>query len=89
MDAAKTRMEASFPGASKVFVAGDFNDWDPEARRLKRVRKGEDTFFAVLDLEPGRYEFKYVVDGEWVCCPTSPKVANDQGTSNSVLEICE
>lgn len=86
---AKVRLEASFPGASKVFIAGDFNDWAAEARRLKRVRKGEDLFFAVLDLEPGRYEFKYVVDGEWVCCPKSPKVPNDQGTKNSVLEVTE
>lgn len=84
---AKVRLEANFPGANKVFVAGDFNGWDAESRRLKRVRKGEDLFCAVLDLEPGRYEFKYVVDGEWVCCPSSPTVPNDQGTHNSVLVV--
>jgi len=83
------RFEIECPGANAVYLAGDFNDWDPEARRMKRVRKGEPRFVAVLDLPPGRYEFKYVVDGEWMCCPHAPRVRNNQGTENSVVEVVE
>jgi len=54
---------------------------------MTRVRKGKDTFVAVLDLAPGRHEFKYVVDGEWKCCPHAPRVPNDQGTENSLIEV--
>ena len=62
---AVVRFEAECPGASKVCMVGDFNNWDPEARRMKRVRKGEDVFVALVELEPGRQEFKLVIDGEW------------------------
>jgi 1,4-alpha-glucan branching enzyme len=84
---AKARFEVNCPGAREVFLAGEFNDWDPAARRMKRVRKGGDAFVAVLDLDPGRYEFKYVADGEWHCSPDSPRVPNEQGTENSVIEV--
>ena len=83
----KVRFQADFVDAREVFIAGDFNGWDPTARRLKRVKKGRPTFVALIDLEPGRYEFKYVVDGAWVCCPCSARVPNDQGTSNSVVDV--
>jgi 1,4-alpha-glucan branching enzyme len=85
----KVRFEASFPGAKAVFVAGDFNEWDASARRMKRVKKGEDGFLAVLELEPGRYEFKYVVDGEWVCCPCAERVTTEDGFENSVVVVEE
>lgn len=86
---AKTRFSAEFPGAQRVFLAGDFNGWDPEARRMKRARKGEDVFVAVVDLEAGRHEFKYVVDGEWVCDPDLPRVPDGMGADNSVIEVSE
>ena len=83
----KVRFCVECPGARAVYIAGCFNGWDPTARRMKRVRKGKDEFVAVLELEPGRHEFRYVVDGEWVCCPSAPRVPNDQGTENSVVEV--
>jgi 1,4-alpha-glucan branching enzyme len=89
MNMAKARFEGEFPGAKSVFLTGDFNDWDGTARKMKRVKKGEDLFLAVLDLDPGRYEFKYVVDGEWVCCPTAPRVTTDAGFENSLVEVVE
>jgi 1,4-alpha-glucan branching enzyme len=84
----KTRFEFTCPGADKVFLAGEFNAWSPQAQRLKRVKKGEDTFVALVDLAPGRYEYKYVVDGEWRCSPDAPCVPNEFGTENSVIEVC-
>lgn len=83
----KVRFCVHCPGAKTVYLAGSFNDWDPSAWGMKRVKRGEDTFVAVVDLAPGRYEFKYVVDGEWMCCPDAPRVPNDHGTENSVIEV--
>lgn len=85
----RMRFEVECPGARRVCLAGDFNDWDMEARRMKRVRKGEDLFVANMNLEPGTYQYKYVVDGEWRCCPTAPRVVTDDGIENSVIEVCE
>jgi len=86
---AKVRFAVECPGAKKVFLAGDFNGWDPQARRMKRERRGSDVFVAVLDLPPARYEYKYVVDGEWVCCPVAPRVSNAFGTQNSVIVVTD
>jgi len=56
---------------------------------MKRERRGSDVFVAVLDLPPARYEYKYVVDGEWVCCPVAPRVSNAFGTQNSVIVVTD
>ena len=50
-------------------------------RRYERV-------VALVDLEPGCYQYKYVVDDAWVCAPEGPRVQNDQGSENSVIEVC-
>ena len=82
----KIRFGVECPGAKTVHLAGEFNQWQPW--RMRRARKGKDVFVVVLALEPGRYEFKYVVDGEWVCCPHAERVPNAFGTENSVIEVC-
>ncbi|NLO73943.1 MAG: hypothetical protein GX100_07540 [candidate division WS1 bacterium] len=84
---AKVRFTYTCPGAQKVCIAGDWNGWCPDGQRMRRVKKGEDTFVALVDLEPGCYQYKYVVDDEWVCAPEGPRVQNDQGTENSVAEV--
>ena len=81
------RFEIESPKAQKVFVAGDFNDWDPTAQRLRRPRKGAGVFVGLVEMPPGRHEFKYAVDGDWVCCQQAPRVANEFGTDNSVIEV--
>lgn len=50
------------PDASEVFVAGEFNEWDPTGIPMKKLKNG--TFKTVVDLETGRdYAFRYVIDG--------------------------
>ena len=73
-------------------MAGDFNAWNTEATPMKKGRGGK--WAVYLDLPPGRYEYKFVVDGEWCCepgCGASGKcaqcVVNEFGTMNRVVEI--
>ena len=74
------------PEASQVCVAGTFNDWDPEARPLKQDKKG--TWRTWTSLEPGRYEYRFVVDGEWREDPACAETCdNSFGTCNSVLRL--
>jgi 1,4-alpha-glucan branching enzyme len=41
-----------------------------------------------VDLAPGRYQYKFVVDGEWIPDPLAREHAwNHHGTLNSVLEV--
>ena len=86
---AKVRFEVEFQGAKRVYIAGTFNAWEPAQRRMKRLKKGEDKFIAVLELEPGVWEYKYVVDDEWQCCPCASKAINELGTENSLVEVTE
>ena len=84
----KTRFSVECPQAASVYLSGDFNGWRPHAQQLKRVRKGTDLFVALVALPAGRHELKYVVDGEWLCCPQSASVSNEHGTCNSVIDVC-
>ncbi|HJN14785.1 MAG TPA: glycogen-binding domain-containing protein [Armatimonadota bacterium] len=86
---AATRFEIESAGAREVYLTGDFNGWDPSARRMRRIRKRWDKFVTVVELPAGRHEFKFVIDGEWTCCPDAPRVTNNKGTENSVVEVTE
>ncbi|NNK88901.1 MAG: glycoside hydrolase [Flavobacteriaceae bacterium] len=51
--------------ADKVAVVGTFNSWDTKATNLKKLKNG--TFKGTVDLEKDNsYEFRYLVDGEYV-----------------------
>ena len=92
-----TRGPAAFsvvaPDAHDVFLAGSFNDWDPHATRMKL--NGAGAWTAEVALDPGRHEYKFVVDGEWCCeagcdraysgCPKC--VPNAFGTMNRVATV--
>jgi chromosome partitioning protein len=71
------------PQAYEVYVAGDFNDWTPE--RTPMEPKGR-IWRAVLPLPPGRYRYRYVVDGEWRSDPMNPlTVPSAYGGDDSLL----
>lgn len=78
--------EFDSPDAGDVFVAGEFNAWSQDADRLE---KGDDGVFrTTLELEPGKYEYKFVVDGTWVEDPANPDVVEDPyGGKNSVITV--
>jgi len=47
---------------SRVCVVGDFNDWDPEATPMTRLKSG--SWKATVDLPVDRtYAFRYLIDG--------------------------
>lgn len=51
--------------AKKVTVTGDWNKWSVKATPLKKLKNG--TFKGTVDLPSDKsYEFKYVVDGNYV-----------------------
>ncbi|GMV96431.1 MAG: AAA family ATPase [Phycisphaerae bacterium] len=78
---------AHAPGAQDVCVAGDFNNWQPRATpMLKNGREG--CFHALLPLRPGRYCYRFVVDGQWRHDDHNTYVeANPFGELNSVVEV--
>lgn len=74
------------PGA-EVFVAGTFNDWNPQEIRLKA--NGNDAVYAgIVTVAPGEHEYKFVVNGQWMVDPNnSDWRPNEFGSLNSVLRV--
>ena len=74
------------PDAGQVFLAGSFNNWSANATAMKRDDAGYWT--VVLSLAPGKYEYKFVVDGAWITDLDNPNSKPDPyGGMNSVVEI--
>jgi len=75
------------PKANKVMLAGSFNNWNHTNAPLKRVNK-EGLWTKNMALNPGRYEYKFIVDGSWINDPRNRKtVRNPFGTENSLIEV--
>lgn len=80
---------AHAPGAVRVNLAGDFNNWSPEATPMMPTGGGG-RFQALLPLSPGRYRYRFVVDGVWCSDPHNEKLeTNPFGDSDSVVEVAE
>ncbi len=72
--------------ATRVSIAGSFNDWRPEASPM--VPLGAGRWLKELVLPPGDYQYRLVVDGEWIADPGASAIApNPFGEMNSVLQV--
>jgi chromosome partitioning protein len=76
--------------ASDVRIAGDFNGWVPDkgVRSLIESEGNVRVWTKILKLPPGRYQYRYVVDGEWREDPDNAETAGGAiGGRNSVLVV--
>jgi 1,4-alpha-glucan branching enzyme len=82
----QVHIEFNHPSAKAISVAGTFNAWSPEATPM--VSSGEGRWLKDMALEPGIYEYRLVVDGEWLPDPRATETAaNPFGGLNSVLVV--
>lgn len=72
--------------AQEVILMGDFNKWNPKKHAMKAGTDG--IWKKTVMLEPGRYEYKFLVDGEWHEDPLNREVCvNCFGTQNNVVNV--
>jgi len=71
----------------KVQLAGSFTQWEPVDME-KNSESGE-KWALKLDLSPGEYEFKFVVDGKWLHNELLPIKTNEEGIMNNVITVEE
>lgn len=74
--------------ANEVTVIGNFNEWNTKSTTLKKLKNG--TFKGTVDLEKDNsYEFRYVVDGNYVNDDQADAYAwNDYASAeNGVLNL--
>ena len=74
--------------AKTVCVAGSFNEWKPEKTPLAPLGNGR--WHGDVTVKPGRHEYLFVVDGQWLPDPNAKEsVQNPFGGKNSVLVVSE
>lgn len=74
------------PKAKNVSLLGDFNHWDARTHPMKRNSEGR--WKKMLMLVPGRYEYRFLVDGNWQNDPHNEQTCpNCFGSNNSYLII--
>lgn len=75
------------PSANIVTVTGDFNQWNPTSKPMKRDAGG--LWKVKVRLGPGIYQYKFVVNGvRWEEDPLNlHRVMNEHGTYNSIRKV--
>jgi hypothetical protein len=75
------------PEHKSVQIAGDFNDWVPEALDFGKTQ-GQEVWHKEIPLKPGAYAYKYIIDGRWTPDPTNKECVDDRcGGKNSIINI--
>ena len=64
------------PWAKAVFIMGDFNDWQPATRPMKRMADG--AWRIEVPLNHGHHRYLFVIDGEPALDPQAQGVARDE-----------
>ena len=79
-------LEITHPTATAIGIAGTFNEWRPQVTPM--IPLGGGRWIKELVLPPGVYEYRLVIDGEWMsdlrATETTP---NAFGGLNSVLKV--
>ncbi len=57
-----------YKDARKVYIAGSFNDWSTNQTPMKPSGNG---WSIELPLKPGKYTYKFIVDGRWMTDPSN------------------
>jgi chromosome partitioning protein len=78
---------ARFDQARKVLIAGDFNNWSPMSTPM--ITSGTPGLWVTkLPLFPGRYRYRFIVDGRWMTDPNNTYVESNQfGELNNIVEV--
>lgn len=74
------------PDAKEVILMGDFNNWDPMVHPMEN--DGNGVWTRSIMVTPGKYEYKFLVDGQWKEDPGNELAClNCFGTMNSILDL--
>ncbi len=81
-----TEFKLYAPQAKRVSLVGSFNNWD--TKKLSAKKDSQGNWIVKASLKPGRYEYKFFVDGSWLNDPRCDKsVPNTFGSQNSIVEV--
>ena len=70
-----------YPNAHQVFLAGTFTDWQNGKLPMQKTDSG---WIVNVKLDPGKYDYKFITDGNWMTDCDNKLTENDDENSNSV-----
>jgi len=73
-----------FAKADKVILTGSFNDWSRNELVMNKTEKGWQLPYVI---PAGNYEYKFIVDGEWMTDPANPFSTGSGNTENSFIAL--
>ena len=74
------------PDAKEVILMGDFNQWNPKKHPMKKDNNG--VWNKTTMLFPGTYEYRFMVDGQWINDPKNKQTrVNRFGTNNNFIVV--
>lgn len=76
------------PKAKNVYVAGSFNSWKTDQFLLEK--RAQEMWETTIALVPGRYEYKFLVDSQWIYDVNNPArvpVPSPFWGYNSVVDV--
>lgn len=74
------------PEAKEVYIVGDFNEW--KLNTTSRMEHDNGTWKKNMGLRPGKYRYRFVIDGKWTEDASNPsKAMNPYGTLDSLIEV--
>lgn len=77
------QFQVKAPG-KKAQLVGCFTSWKP----VNMTQQKNGSFAVSVSLAPGTYEYKFLVDGQWVADPDhTARKPNSFGTENSVAIV--
>jgi 1,4-alpha-glucan branching enzyme len=85
---AKAKLPFNFhaPSAISVMLVGDFTHWQEKPIPMKRGIQG--LWQTEVELAPGVYHYRFLVDGEWRDDPECElRVTNPFGSHNAVRKV--
>jgi 1,4-alpha-glucan branching enzyme len=95
-NSAKTNMKRRItfklhaPGAKSVHLAGTFNEWNARSHPLRQDKRSriQGMWQRIFYLEPGVYEYRFIVDGRGQDGPRATEpLTNEFGSFNCVIWV--
>lgn len=71
-------------GGSMIYVSGNFSNWTQWFVMTKNPITGY--FELGLELPKGVHQFKFIVDGKWICSKHHPTCKDEKGNVNNILD---
>jgi len=82
----KHRFILESSSSSSIFIMGSFNDWSRSSLKMIEVNKGR--FEKEIQLEPQKYEYKFIINGDEILDPLNKNVvSNNIGGYNSLIDL--